>query len=237
MDVVITKNEEKLLKRMLALVPIPGISLSYYELLGYLYGIAITPDLIKPDEWIPVIFGERMPCYESKEQAQQMIATLLIVLNRHISAFNDDTLILPFDMDNLDEKDIEDVWDWTSGFEEALSLRPECWEEEHEDLSSEERDHLMSSLIVIEGVVHPDEAMDMFDHMSAAKLAEIGVVLPGSDTEKAMQVQVYMLQALGMAVKTIQLHGAKLQRSVEPPTDGSRIQEGREEIDTAASTL
>ncbi len=223
MDVVITKNEEKLLKKTLALVPMPGISLSYYELLGYLYGIAITPDLIKPNEWIPIIFGERMPCYETKEQARQMIATLLTVLNRHISGFNDGILIMPFDMDDLDEKDIEGVLEWTSGFEEALSLRPECWEEELEDLSSEELDHLMSSLIVIEGVVHPDEAMDMFDHMSEAKLAEIGVVLPKSDIEKTMQVQVYMLQALGLAVETIQFHGAKLESKRQALTRSSAM--------------
>ncbi len=211
MDILITKNEKKLLKKLLELSPIPEVTLSYNELLGYLYGIAITPDLIRPSEWMPVIFGEGMPEYENEDQAQRLIDAILSVLNKHISAFHGGTLLMPFNMENLTEKDIDNIWEWTSGFEEALSLRPQCWEEEQEDLSDEERDHLMYSLIVIEGVVHPDEAADMFDYISKNELEELGVALAESEVEKALQVQIYLLQALALAVETVQNHGAKIE--------------------------
>jgi yecA family protein len=211
MDTLIKKKEEKQLKKLLSLAPMPEIALSYNELSGYLYGIAITPDLVQPSEWIPVIFGEGMPEYESAEQAQQLIDTLLSVLNHHISGFHKGSLYMPFDMASLTDKDVDNVWEWTSGFEEALALRPQCWEEEQESLTEEEQDHLIYSLIVIEGVVHPDEAMDMFDHISKAELLELGVMPAEGEAEKALQVQVYLLQALELAVETIQNHGAKLE--------------------------
>lgn len=210
MDTLINNNDENKLKQFLGLAPLPEITLTYDELLGYFYGIAITPDLISPSEWIPVIFGDDMPEYESREQARDSIDTILTVLNRYISAFHDGSLFMPFDMANLTDADVDRVWEWTSGFDEALSLRPECWEEP-EGLSEEERDHLMYSLIVIEGVVHPDDAMDMFDSISDAELNEIGVNLPDDEVGKAMQVQIYLLQALELAVETIQNHGAKLE--------------------------
>ncbi len=177
----ITKKQEKQLRKLLSLALMPEITLSYNELQGYLYGIAITPDLIQPREWIPVIFGDDLPEYESEEQAKQLLDTLLDVLNRYISGFQDGSLFMPFDMENLTNEDVDNVWEWTSGFDEALSLRPECWEEEQDGLSEEEIDHLMYSLIVIEGIVHPDEAMDMFDNISATELEEIGVALPDSE--------------------------------------------------------
>ena len=211
MDTLIKKKEEKKLKQLLSLAPMPEVALSYNELLGYIYGIAITPDLIQPNEWIPVIFGEGMPEYESAEQAQLLMDTLLSVLNRYISRFHKGSLYMPFDMEKLTDKDVDSVWEWTSGFEEALALRPECWEEEQESLTEEEQDHLIYSLIVIEGVVHPDEAMDMFDHISKAELLEIGVTPAEGEVEKALQVQVYLLQALELAVETVQNHGARLE--------------------------
>jgi yecA family protein len=211
MNVKITTDEKKQLTRFLDLAPIPEITLCYYELLGFLYGIAITPDLIPPGEWVPVIFGEDMPEYESETQAQIMMQTLFSVLDRHITAFRDDSLVMPFDMENLAETDIEHIWDWTSGFEEALALRPECWEEDQQDLSELEQDHLMYSLIVIEGVVNPDEAMDMFETLPRHELEQLGVPLGGSESERAMQVQIYLLQALELAVKTVQKHGLRLE--------------------------
>lgn len=211
MDILITKKQEEQLKKFLALAPIPEIALTYNELTGYLYGIAITPDLIQPSEWIPVIFGDETVEFESREQARQSIDTLLNVLNHYISSFHDGSLTIPIDMENLTDKDLNSVWEWTSGFDEALCLRPECWEEEQEGLSEEETDHLMYSLIVIEGIVEPDDAMDMFDHISSAELEEMGVTLPEGDIEKVLQVQIYLLQTLGLAVETIQNHGARLE--------------------------
>ncbi len=211
MDIIITQKQEKQLKKLLSLALMPEVTLSYNELTGFLYGIAITPDLIQPSEWIPVIFGDDIPEYESEDQARQLLEVLLDVLNRHISGFQDGSLFIPFDMENLTDQDVDSVWEWTSGFDEALALRPECWEEKQDGLSDEEIDHLMYSLIVIEGIVHPDEAMDMFDNISATELEEIGVALPESEIEKALQVQIYLLQALELAVETIQNHGARLQ--------------------------
>ncbi len=211
MHTIVNKREESQLRKLLALAPMPEMTFTYDELLGYLYGIAITPDLIPPYEWIPVMFGEGMPEYDNEQQAREMMDALLSCLNRHISGFHDGSLVMPFDIESLGEKDVHRAWEWTSGFEEALSLRPECWEEDQEGFVGEGQEHLMNSLIVIEGVAYPDEAVDMFDHISKDELTELGVVLPEDEIEKVMQVQAFMFQALELAVETIQHHGAKLE--------------------------
>jgi len=212
MKSLVTKKEEKVLKQFLALSPMPEITLSYFELRGFIYGIAITPDAIPPMEWVPVIFGDDMPDHESEEQAKEMTATLYTVLNKHIAAFQNDALYMPFDIDSLKDEQFADVIAWTSGIEEALSLRPECWEE-CEGLSDEELDHLTNSLIVLEGIVYPEDAIDMFDHIPKVDLLEIGIQPAKNETERAIQVQYLMLQALELSIETIQQHGARLEKS------------------------
>ncbi len=219
----VTEHEEKILKNLLALAPLPEITFSYYNMLGYLYGIAITPALISPNEWIPIIFGDEMPEYESEDQARQMLVTVLAVLNKHISAFQRGSLTLPFDMETLSEKNVSHVWEWTSGFEEALSLRPECWEEDQERLTEDDQGHLVNSLIVIEGVAFPDQAIDMFDHISKSELTELGITLQEDEIEKVLQVQEFLLQGLELSVATIQSIGAKLDRQRQSRLRSSAI--------------
>jgi yecA family protein len=212
MKSIVTKKEEKALKKLLSLTSMPEVTLSYYELRGFIYGIAITPDVIGPGEWMPLIFDEEMPEYESEDQARELNGTLFTVLNKHIAAFHDNSLFIPFDMENLKSKDFENIFDWTSGFEEALALRPECWEE-YQGLSEEEHDHLMNSLVIIEGIVYPEDAIEMFDHLPRKELKKIGVNLSGSEVEKIAQIQFFMLQALELSVETIQNHAANLERN------------------------
>ncbi len=210
MKLLVTKKEEKALKKLLTLSSVPEVTLSYFELRGFLYGIAITPAVIQPPEWIPVIFSDENINHESEEQTRELMASMFTVLNKHIAAFQRGTLQMPFDMENIEEEEFEQIFEWTSGLEEALSLRPECWEE-HDELSEEERDHLVNSLVVIEGIVYPEDAVDMFDHIPKKELLKMGVNMSGSDLNRVMQVQFFLLQALELSIKTIQNHAVKLE--------------------------
>lgn len=232
MKSLVTKKEEKILKQFLALSPMPEITLSYFELRGFIYGIAITPDAIPPSEWVPIIFGDDMPDHDSEELAKEMTGTLYTVLNKHIAAFQNDALYMPFEVDILKDEEFTDVIEWTSGFEEALSLRPEFWEES-EDLSDEEREHLTNSLIVLEGIVYPEDAIDMFDHIPKGDLLEIGIQPAKNDNERAMQVQYLMLQALELSIETIQQHGVRLEkiRKERIRNTGTRIKSLSSRID------
>ena len=42
---MITAKQKKTLKKFLSLAPVPEDTLTYDELMGYMFGIAMTPDL------------------------------------------------------------------------------------------------------------------------------------------------------------------------------------------------
>jgi hypothetical protein len=47
------------------------------DLDGFLTAVAIGPELIMPSEWLPVIWGEGEPEFESAEEAQSVIGAIM----------------------------------------------------------------------------------------------------------------------------------------------------------------
>ena len=47
------------------------------DLDGFLTAVAIGPELIVPSEWLPVIWGEGEPEFESAEEAQGVIGAIM----------------------------------------------------------------------------------------------------------------------------------------------------------------
>ena len=93
MKSLITTKEETIFKKLLSLSSSPETTLSYDELRGFIYGIAITPDVISPDEWLPVIFGEELLDIGREEEIYELAGTLFSVLNKHIAAFQANSLL------------------------------------------------------------------------------------------------------------------------------------------------
>lgn len=56
-------------------------TLKYHELQGFLFVLACTPELVPPSEWIPIVFGDREPDYESVAQAKEMLTQIMAMYN------------------------------------------------------------------------------------------------------------------------------------------------------------
>ncbi len=72
----VTAKQKKILTRFLALSPDPDDTFTYDELMGYLFGVAITPEVILPSEWMDQIFGEEKPVYDSLRRHKKCSAVL-----------------------------------------------------------------------------------------------------------------------------------------------------------------
>lgn len=202
---MIKANQKKTLKKLLSLAPVPEEAFTYDELLGYLFGIAITPDLILPSEWQPHIFGGESPVYDSMKQAQEMQTCLFEVYNAFNAAFHAGTLAFPYDFSNLRPKNFESIGEWVLGFEAALALRPELWEPEESRLPREMVDDVFSSLMVIQGLTDPEAADEIFGGLTG-ELSKDG--FPGldffGDDDSSAQLYALLVASLPNAVETLQ---------------------------------
>lgn len=195
----------------MTLTQVPEETFSYEELQGYLFGIAMTPDIILPSEWVPVIFGGTMPQYRDTRQAEKMYGHLMKIYNTLVSRHNSGKLVFSFDLENLDETDLENLYQWISGFEEALALREELWDpEEFKWLSETNKQDIYHSLMTVQGLVDPAEVADFTDTIPEELFREIFPEQTDEPYERELQIQFFFIASLPLAIKTLQDHSQNL---------------------------
>ena len=98
------------------------------ELDGYVAALIVCPDMVTPSEWLPGIWGEEH-AFADTAGAGAAIGAVMEHYNRIAreltEAPEDYAPVLEFDPD-----DGEILWEpWVDGFERAMRLRPDAWEE------------------------------------------------------------------------------------------------------------
>ncbi len=199
---MISSKEKKQLQKILAKAVDQDEVFTFEELLGFLYGLAVTPDMILPSEWLPVVFGEGMIEVDTEKEGQALLSALLGKVNELTGRFQNGMLRFPFDLEYLENPDeLLTIQDWTFGFHEALLLRPEIWFTDSDpDSLSEEQEDLEASLAVILGIVEPDEIEEIFE------------VPHFFDEDEEMRMLASLYAMLPLAIETIQHHAYGLEQ-------------------------
>lgn len=118
------------LEDLLGALPWENDGMLLSELDGFVAGLIVCPDPILPSEWLPVVWGgDEKPPFESGEQAEAVVNAVMAHYNRAAA-----TLVNPNpDYVAIMDEDIrtgEVLWEaWVDGFEKAMQLRPDAWEE------------------------------------------------------------------------------------------------------------
>jgi uncharacterized protein len=102
------------------------------DLDGFLTGIAIGPELIKPSEWLPAIWGDDEPVFENEEQVQTVIGAIMGRYNEILRELDTDPeAYAPIVWKGPDGEVI--AADWAEGFRDAVRLRQDAWQPLFED--------------------------------------------------------------------------------------------------------
>jgi uncharacterized protein len=91
------------------------------ELDGFLAGIIVCPELIRPSEWLPLIWGETRPTFADDAQAQHIHELILSHYNDLIAQLNRERYEPIFELD-LDGSAMWEIW--IEGFARVMDLRP-----------------------------------------------------------------------------------------------------------------
>ena len=112
----------------------PADTLGYHELQGFLFTVASAPELIRPSEWQPIIFGDKDAEFASLEEAQEIIGQLMVLYNAINAAVMDSPTLLPADCQLRDDvlanfDDDAPIAQWSRGFLLGHQWLEELWEE------------------------------------------------------------------------------------------------------------
>lgn len=121
----------------------PAGTLSYHELEGFLFAVASAPELIRPSEWMPLVFGDAGAEYADLDEAERVVGELMSLynaVNANVTsatavpasdcAFRDDVL------SNLD--DDAPVAQWSRGFMHGHRWLEKLWDSYVPDALDEE---------------------------------------------------------------------------------------------------
>ena len=97
------------------------------DLDGFLTGIAVSPDMILPSEWLSAVWGGGDPEFASAEEAQQVLGTLMLRYNYILMTLeqNPDSY-QPLLWGAPDGRML--AVDWAEGFLDAIKLRRSSWD-------------------------------------------------------------------------------------------------------------
>lgn len=94
------------------------------ELDGFLAGLVVGPALVKPGEWLPVIWGEEGVPFEDAREAQRALDLIMAHYNGIIGQLEQGGYRPIYDTD----LDGSTMWMlWIEGFWRAVSLRVDDW--------------------------------------------------------------------------------------------------------------
>lgn len=96
------------------------------ELDGFLAGVVICPEIILPSEWLPVALDpdeEGDPVLEHENDVQ-------LILRHYNTVLRDLDRGRYAPLFDIDTRHNEVLWEvWIEGFERAMALRPEAWDD------------------------------------------------------------------------------------------------------------
>ena len=105
---------------------VPERCMRLSELDGFLTAIAIGPELIMPSEWLPVIWGEGEPVFESDEELQGVVGAIFMrheEIRRGIEQEPD--AYEPLLEETVDGQLL--ATGWAAGFMDGAALRKDAW--------------------------------------------------------------------------------------------------------------
>lgn len=218
---MLSPTEKMLLKELLALSPVPEQTFSFNELMGYLFGLVITPDSIPASEWMPVIFGEDETGISAEDQARSMSTVLGQIYSTFQARHQAGTLQFPYQLETLEKEELEEVLEWVSGFEEALAMRPDFWEPDFDStLTAKQQEELFFSIMVVQGLVDPVEILPFFEKLPNEIFSEAFETFEIGAESRELQIQAFLLATLPLSIQTLQNHASRIEKII---SDGGKF--------------
>jgi len=125
-----TDQELETLAGLLRDLPIENDGMTISEVDGFVAGLLVCPEMIMPSEWLPFVWGDDV--VESFKDEVHLKTTLNAVMDHYnriaiLLATSPDDYEALFGVDPVSD---ETLWEpWISGFERAMRLKPDSWED------------------------------------------------------------------------------------------------------------
>ncbi|NOQ13132.1 MAG: UPF0149 family protein [Methyloprofundus sp.] len=183
-------------------INIPGDYFTVNELEGFMHALVITPDLIKPTEWLAAPFYGDLTVFDNDETAKNLAEFLMDCFSHYTALRHSGALSYPYDLKKLDEAMFDCIDGWAHGFWYGLSLRMPVWQTPFIGKQAAKNDSVVTSVEVFRAL-----GDDQFD--TAPLLAKIKHNSQGdiAESEWKSRLIINLMDAIPVSVHTLQEFG------------------------------
>jgi uncharacterized protein len=104
--------------------PDEGMDISTLD--GFLTGIAIGPEPVRPSEWLPLVWGDDDPVFDDGEEAQRIVSLIMLRYNEILATLQREPAAYAPILWEDSGGEIIATW-WAEGFLDAVGLRGDAW--------------------------------------------------------------------------------------------------------------
>ena len=136
-----TDEQLETLSTLLHGLPAENEPMNISELDGFVAGLLVSPEMVMPSEWLPVVWGGDFEgTFSAVPELEETLGAVMEHYNRVAQLLSDAPERYQA-LFGVDPNSDDTLWEpWVSGFEQAMALRPNCWEQviegDDEDASS-----------------------------------------------------------------------------------------------------
>lgn len=125
---MLTDTDLDELDALLLAIPEEAGGMLLPELDGFFAGLVVSPEMILPGEWLPLVWGENgTEVFETLEDMQRLTDLVMRHYNDVASSLTPGSEYGP--IYDEDKTTGEIMWElWVTGFEQAMRLRSDSWE-------------------------------------------------------------------------------------------------------------
>ena len=196
------------------------------ELYGFLFGLAIIPEMIVPSQWISTVFGgEEMCDIEDEKEGERLLGSLFSAYNRINTECSDGKFAFPFDIKKASDDDVSRIRKWSHGLFLALSKSTKIFQFNKKagdgvGEANVDRDTFAVSYCILRAVAFPEKTPEFLEQIQKGVKSDVNSVLSDSN----------LLSMLPEAVDSIQLYAKAVRREVQ-------IAEARPKTSTQSAPL
>jgi yecA family protein len=178
----------------------PDGTMSYVELRGFLFAVAVAPLLVRPSDWLGMIFNQEEAGYRDIDEARSVLEAIFACYNETVAVARADRPIAPEEVGIADSGE-KTLAEWSRGFTDGFAPQRDAWDEALEDFDEEVGEQLRYCSLTLSAWSARE------DFLEAGGLMEADMDEALEDCRKNLSVFLTNLAAISMAVQAADAPG------------------------------
>jgi len=229
-----TSQEQKNLVKLLNTATNQDKVMSLDELHGYLFGLAIIPEMIMPSQWTFDIFGGEESCViDDEKEGERLFGSLFSVYNRINTDNMTGELVFPFDIKKGSSNGINRVRNWSRGLYRILSTSKKIFKVYDEikkggDDRNIDNETFAVCYCILKAVAYPEKTPELLARLQKGVKSDVSHMISDANFISMLPDAVVSIREYAMAVKEA-IKNSETSTTISPSSPLQVIKIGRNE--------